>query len=258
MATVSRLSVTAVKGTALLHPSQVTLTELGVVENRRFYLADRVGFMVSAPDHPPLVRVRTAYDAASEWLTVSFPDGTTVEGSALPGGDRVETDFYGRPVAGAVVDGSFTEAFTRYVGKPVRLVRPDNPGDACDIHHLTLLSDASVDELRRRARLTEAVDERRFRMLIGLGGCQPHEEDEWDGSLLAIGDALVRARGPVARCHLTTRDPDTGDRDLDTLRQISSYRGVREGKHIDFGVYGDVEKAGRIRVGDPVVLEREE
>jgi uncharacterized protein YcbX len=257
MVTVSRLSVTPVKGLALLHPEQVTLTEGGVVDNRRFYLADRVGFMLTANDHPPLVRVRATYEVESERLTVEFPDGTTVDGSALPGNAIVETDFYGRPVKGHVVDGAFTEAFSRYVGKPVRLVRTEHPGDACDVHHLTLLSDASVEELGRQAGQTGTVDERRFRMLVALGGCRPHEEDEWDGSLLSIGEALVRARGPVPRCHLTTRDPDTGDRDFDTLREIKNYRGIRQGKHIDFGVYGDVEKGGRVRIGDPVVIERE-
>ena len=56
----------------------------------------------------------------------------------------------------------------------------------------------------------------------------------------------------MARCATTTRDPSTGERDLDTLRVIKEYRGLREGNNIDFGVYGDVEKPGRVRVGDPV------
>jgi uncharacterized protein YcbX len=43
-------------------------------------------------------------------------------------------------------------------------------------------------------------------------------------------------------------------RDLDTLRTLISYRGLREGKHADFGVLADVEQPGRIRVGDEVTL----
>ena len=107
---------------------------------------------------------------------------------------------------------------------------------------VTLLSDASVEELRRQAGRDEPLDGRRFRMLIHLEGCEPHEEDTWDGRLLRLGEALVRVGGPVPRCATTTRSPDTGGRDFDTLRVIKAYRGLREGKNIDFGVYGDVEQ----------------
>jgi uncharacterized protein YcbX len=255
---VTRLSVTPVKGLGLLHPDEVLLTEQGVLENRRFYLVDRAGFLFSGIDHGPLVRIRPHYDAASETLGLDFPDGRFVEGSALADdGQTVDTDFYGRRVTGRIVDGPFGEALTAYTGKPVRLVRADEPGSACDVHTVTFLSDASVEELRRQAGRDEPVDERRFRMLIGLGGCRPHEEDEWDGSLLRIGEATLRAGGAVPRCATTTRSPDSGDRDFDTLRTIKTYRGLRGGRHIDFGVYADVEKPGRVSVGDTVFVERE-
>jgi uncharacterized protein YcbX len=52
---------------------------------------------------------------------------------------------------------------------------------------------------------------------------------------------------------MTTHDPDTGEPDLDTLRTIISYRGLREGKNADFGVLADVEEPGRVRLGDEVI-----
>ena len=45
-----------------------------------------------------------------------------------------------------------------------------------------------------------------------------------------------------------------GGPELDTLKLIKGYRGVRDGKAIDFGVYGRIEEPGRVRVGDPVEL----
>jgi uncharacterized protein YcbX len=56
----------------------------------------------------------------------------------------------------------------------------------------------------------------------------------------------------VARCATTTRDPSTGIRDFDTLRAIKDYRGLREGKKIDFGVYAKALEPGAVRVGDAV------
>lgn len=257
MISVSRLSVTPVKGLALEPREDVLLTERGVEENRRFYLVDRVGFLFSGIDHGPLCIVRPTYDADAETLSLAFPDGRGTDGSAVATDESVETDFYGRRVTGHVVPGPFAAALSRYVGKEVRLVRADRPGDACDVEPVTFLSDASVEELGRQAGLDGAPDERRFRMLVGLAGCRPHEEDEWTGAAMLIGEAVVRVGGPVPRCATTTRSPETGIRDLDTLRAIKAYRGLRDGKNIDFGVYGDVERPGRVRVGDPVSVEKE-
>jgi uncharacterized protein YcbX len=255
---VSRLSVTPVKGLALQPYEEVLLTECGVEENRRFYVVDRVGFLVSGIDHGPLCTVRPAYDADRELLTLAFPDGSAVCGSAVASDEGVETYFWGpRLVTGRVVPGPFAAALSAFVGKEVRLVRADRPGDACDVESVTFLSDASVEELGRRAGLDAPPDGRRFRMLVGLGGCRPHEEDEWTGAAMRIGEAVVRVGGPVPRCATTTRSPETGIRDLDTLHAIKAYRGLRDAKNIDFGVYGDVERPGRVRVGDPVSVEKE-
>ncbi len=115
---------------------------------------------------------------------------------------------------------------------------------------VTLVSDGSLDRLARQAG-TDEIDSRRFRMLFELTGCEAHEEDTWDGRQFAVGGAVVRVGGPVDRCAVTTRDPDTGERDLDTLRLIKSYRGQRESDGaILFGVYGSVLQPGRVRVGD--------
>jgi len=91
-------------------------------------------------------------------------------------------------------------------------------------------------------------------MLLEVAGCAPHEEDSWVGRRVRVGDALVEILGPVPRCATTTRDPSTGIRDFDALRAIAAYRGRREGKKIDFGVYARALEPGTVRVGDSVLL----
>jgi len=91
-------------------------------------------------------------------------------------------------------------------------------------------------------------------MLLELDGSHAHEEDTWRDLRARAGEAVLRVRGPVPRCAVTTQDPDTGGVTLDTLRGIKNYRGLRDGKLIDFGVYFDVEQPGRVSVGDPVAL----
>ena len=170
---VSRLSVTPVKGLALQAPDEIELTAEGLPDNRQFYLVDLAGFLFSGIDHGPLCRIRPSYDRASEQLALEFPDGTTVEGSAARhhGGRR-----YG--VLWQKGDGEGRRRPVRRRPQPLRREaattrpRPINPGAAFDVQPVTFLSDASVEELRRQASREEPVDERRFRMLVGLAGCR--------------------------------------------------------------------------------------
>lgn len=252
MPTVSRLSITPVKGLALLHPEEVELTASGVPENRRFFLVDERGKRWSSLPDGPLFGVKGETNATGDWLRLEFPGGEVLD-EPLALGEAIVTPFHGRSVRGRYVEGRANDALSQLLGTPVRLVRTDDPGGAIDDSPVSILSDASLTELARRSG-EDDVDGRRFRMLVQVAGTAPHEEDEWLGRRVRIGEAVVRVTKQDARCRMTTRNPETGVRDFDTLKAIKSYRGVRpgDGKAIDFGVYADVETPGRVRVGDPV------
>jgi len=251
---VSWLSVAPVKGLALLRRDEVTLERFGVLENRRFHLLDEQGKFVNGLTRleRSLFGVVPAWDADADTLQLRFPDGRVVEG-AVQLGDEISTWFYDRAASGRLVEGPWSRALSEFAGRELRLARTDEPGAAVDRSDgaVSIVSDESVDELGRRAGVDEP-DARRFRMLIGIAGGAPHEEDSWVGRDVAIGDAVVRVQEQVARCAITTKNPDTGARDLDTLRVIKEYRGQRNGRHLDFGVYGSVLRPGRVRAGDPV------
>ncbi len=63
----------------------------------------------------------------------------------------------------------------------------------------------------------------------------------------------MKLHGDVGRCVVTTQDPDTGERDLDTLRTLTGYRGeVETTERLPFGVWGEVVEPGTVRLGDAV------
>ena len=250
MRTVARISVTPVRGFQFEHPEEVKVTLRGVVENRRFYLVDGEGHRLRSSLTAWPIAVQGRYDAAHERLWMGFPGGREVEGSAIGRGPEVAGVFNGgRVVPARIVEGEWTELLSELAGHPVRVARPEHAGE-CFAEPVTLLSDGSIGRLSREAGTD--VDERRFRMLFSLAGCAEHEEDGWAGRLVRVGAAVLRVAGPVDRCAATTRHPETGERDLDTLRMIRSYRGVRDGEAIDFGVSATVEQPGRVAVGDLV------
>jgi hypothetical protein len=250
MASVTRISIAPVKGLALMHPDEVQLDLSGVLANRRFYIIDDAGRRYGQLRNGRLVQVKPDYDPQREHLTLTFPDGSTIA-ATVELGKEVTTDFYGRPVTGRVVVGPWGEALSRWFDRPLRFVQP-RPGEAVDRRrgHVSLLSEASLRELARHGGEDEPVDPRRFRMLFELDGLEPHGEDAWLGRQVRIGDALVRLRGVVGRCAITTQNPDTGISDFNTLRVLNEYRGLTPKRELAFGVYGEVLEPGRVRVGD--------
>jgi len=248
---VARISVSPVKGFRLAHPEEVELGPHGVAENRRFFLAGPDGQRLRSSRTPWPVSVRADYDARGERLRLAFPDGSEIAGDATALGDRIHSRAGTLDQTGHVIEGPWEEPLSAIAGHPVRLVREDVVGSGLN-EPVTFVSGGSLARLAGEAGRTE-IDSRRFRMLFELSGCEEHEEDTWEGRLLAVGDAVVRVGGPVARCAVTTRDPETGEPDLDTLRLIRSYRGQRASDGaILFGVYGQVVEPGRVRVGDAV------
>lgn len=253
MRTLARLCVTPVKGTRLQHPPDAVLGPGGVEGNRRFFLVDAEGALYSGGSHGPLVRILADHDDAAGRLTLTMPDGTVIEDDAPGAGPQEVTDFYGRPVHAREVPGPFAEAFSTFVGRPLRLLRTEEDGAAADIEPVTLISYASVRDLAGRGRYQGDLDARRFRINLELGGCDPYDEDGWDGRRVAIGDAVVLVAGQIPRCLVTTQDPETGTKDWDTLAQIARYRPRIDGiGGLPFGVYARVEAPARIRTGDPI------
>jgi len=252
MPRVSRFSIAPVRSLGLEHPDQIDLTEVGVVEDRRFYLTDDANRLVDRLVVGELVQIATHTDAAATRLRMAFPDGTIVDDKVTLG-DAVETSIHGRIGAGHMVEGDWAAALSDFCGRKIRLVRCDRPGGTRDGNPTSLIGDGSVAELAGHAGV-DAVDARRFRMLIELEGAIPREEDTWIGRRVAVGGAILSVTEPDARCAITTQDPDTGVRDLDTLRTLIAYRGLREGKYADLGVLADVAQPGRVRLGDEMTL----
>jgi uncharacterized protein YcbX len=251
MRRVTRISVSPVKGFRLSHPEQVALGHDGVANNRRFFLVGADGQRLRSSLTVWPVLVQADYDDKAELLRMRFPDGSEIEGDAHGNGATIRSTAGTLPVTGRVVEGPWDAPLSRLAGHQVRLVRADRIGDGMHAP-VTLVSDGSLGRLAEVAGRAH-VDAHRFRMLFEVAECEPHEEDRWEGGEFRVGEATIRVGGPVDRCAVTTRDPETGERDLDTLRLLKEYRGQRESDGaVLFGVYATVERPGVVRVGDPL------
>jgi hypothetical protein len=105
-----------------------------------------------------------------------------------------------------------------------------------DVLNLLVATDEAVDRFGH--------DVRRLRPNILISGVSSGGEADWPGRALEIGDALIGVDSLRARCIVTTIDPDTGEQDLDVLREI------RRDFDGELALNCWVIHPGEVRVGD--------
>jgi uncharacterized protein YcbX len=254
MIRIDQMYFSPVKSLALTKLERAKLDKPGIAGDRAFYMIDSAGKLFTQRVYGPLVQIRPEYEVESGRLALSFPDGSVASGIPEPA-EAVETAFFGRDVAGHVVKGEWGEALSQFASQEVRLVKADTPGTSFDGFPLSMCSLASLDALAQAAG-EEGVDGRRFRQNIYIEGSASHEEDTWIGGEVQVGAARLRVKMADSRCVVTTRSPETGEVDLDTLKLIPSYR-TDQPKQVNFGVYCTVAEPGEAAIGDEVQPVRE-
>lgn len=247
-----RISLAPVKSLGLLHPEEVELGPAGVVGNRRFWLRDTQGALYAGKRDGTMLRIRPAWNEEMRRLTLTFPDGEVVDG-VVELGEEIDATLYSwHRLPSRRVRGPWEAAISEYVGRPLELLWAD--AGAVDRTPrggtVSVVSRASLARLQAEMEVDGEVDGRRFRMLFDLDGLGAHEEDEWIGENVRIGDAVVVFNGDVGRCVVTSRDPDAGVVDLPTLVTLAAYRRDCVAETLPFGGYGAVVSPGRVRVGD--------
>ncbi len=256
---VAWLYVAPVKGLAIEARDHVELGLGGVKDDRRFCLVGEDGHMLNGKRLGPVTAIGARFDPATDGLELRMAGDVRV-GGTVSIGEPIRVAIYGHEAPGHLVEGPWTAALTEQLGRTVRLVRLDEPGNGYDRADeragATLLSLASLERLADEAGVEGPVDPRRFRMLIGIDGATAHEEDGWIGRRVRVGKAVVVPGGNVGRCRVTTLDPDTGTRDLETLDVLARYRrDVPSTEPLSFGIWARVERAGGVALGDEIAVE---
>ena len=210
--------------------------------------------MVNGKRLGQLVQVKPELDEAQNRLTLRLPEGDVVSG-VVELGEPVEATFLGRPRPGRLVHGPWAQALSAWAGQGLRLVAPAAGLVGVDRGVAGGVSVASLASVDRLARVlgVDSVDRARFRMLFWVDGLEPHAEDDWVGSQVMLGAAVVEFRGHVGRCVVTSQNTGTGVQDLDTLAGLKAYRaGAATTAPLALGVWGEVVSGGRVRLGDLV------
>lgn len=134
------------------------------------------------------------------------------------------------------------------------------PGSFFDAFPLLILTTSSLATLAAHCPDSQ-IDERRFRPNLvidtsaapSLANGDPGSEtgfieEAWHGGCLKVGDAIIRLTVACPRCSMITRGFEDLPDDTDIMRKLVTVN------HHKLGIYGHVEKPGKIHIGDDVSL----
>lgn len=196
---------------------------------------------------------RTTFRGGFPWLTAGkLPELLNF----TPHGSKDDLPTHVRTPEGEDLDilGEALNAdISRRYGEPVEMMRLNH--GIFDEAAISVIAASTVEEVCRLA--DRPGDVRRFRPNILLRTTRniPFEEDAWVGGRLVFGEGPeaptmgVTMRDP--RCVMINFDPDA------TTRSPGLMKAVVRANDSNAGIYGTVMRAGRIAIGQTVVLHAE-
>jgi uncharacterized protein len=134
------------------------------------------------------------------------------------------------------------------LGTGVQVMRLDR--GAFDAMPVSVISASTASALCALAGVPANPLRFRPNVVLTLDSGVPFEEDDWVGSTVRMGTAVVRLDRRDSRCVVINVNPATGIPDSRLLKVTGKARQACA------GLYGTTVQPGLIRVGDPVLVKR--
>jgi MOSC domain-containing protein len=247
------------------------VSPLGLARDRRLAVISRRTGKVASAKYPRLWRdlLTLSAEAVDDAARITLPGGKTVC-STDTDIDEVLSALLNEPVTltatpppGASLDRAVPEAVLRdgiRAQVPAELIEIGAgapPGTFVDFAPLHLLTTATLDRIAELSPYRRAHLERYRPNVVIRTEAEGFGENDWLGQDLRVGDDLVvRVIARTPRCAVPTLAHGALPRDTEALRVLARHNRVAPLAGLDpepcAGVYAEVLRPGRIRVGDAV------
>jgi uncharacterized protein len=272
-ATIDQLFVYPVKGCRGIAVERATLADTGLdidgIGDREWVVVDEEGEFLSQRELPKMTLIETRLTPSA--LRLKAPGMLQLEVPFASEGDVVDVQVWNDRVA-AVTQGDVADVwFSRYLGRPCRLMRFDPearrlsnvrytgateaPYKFADAFALLIASTASLADLNERlaGRGAAAVGIERFRPNVVVSGIAAFEEDYIDR--LATGGITLRVVKPCVRCSVPNVDPASGAPSHEPGDTLALYRDDARAGGLTFGVNAIVESGAGSELARGAVLD---
>jgi uncharacterized protein len=263
-AVVGALFVYPVKSCRGIALDRAQVEPRGLRHDRRWMIVDGEGMMVTQRTQPTLAQVEVVVDEEQAALVLHAPGPGTLRLALAPrDGTAARVRIWSSEVEALDTGEEASRWASGLLGAPASVVfMPDQArrginadygrvGDVvsfADGFPMLVTSTASLDDLN--ARLDRPVPMNRFRPNLVVDGSSAWAEDQWKSA--RVGEVPVRLPKACDRCVITTTDQVTGERGVEPLRTLATFR--KTGKKVYFGINAIPDAVGSIAVGDPFTV----
>ncbi len=262
--TVSQLQIFPLKSAAPLNLQEAVVEQRGLQADRRWAIFDSSMQVITARDHPKLLKLITSFDKGCYHL--SYEDQhMALETDETSTSEELMLFMY--PVCGLSALERINEWLSKFLRIPCKLYfmseqqrrpvlskhggQPNDYLNFADQAPILLVSSSSVDDLN--LRLDKAVSQANFRPNIVVNHPVPYAEDHW--KMIKIGSVLFEVIQACERCVFVTIDPHTHKKNpqQEPLRTLTQYRKGNKGG-VNFGVHLVPRSLGKLHIGDPLEI----
>ena len=260
---VSGLFVYPIKSCRGVSVSRATVHDIGLEHDRRYMVIDENNAFVTQRDVPRLARIAVALTGTG--FTVSSEETGALRWEPRQDGQPFTARIWKDQVSVVDQGDAVAEWFSMTLGQHCRLVgfSPQerrlvdmtyalSARDAvsfADGYASLMVTEESLAELNTRT--TEPVPMARFRPNIVVSGANTAwDEDNWRE--IHVGTVPMTTVKKCARCVMTTTDQLTGERHVEPLKTLATYRHIGHG--LIFGQNIVHPESGVIHVGDTVTV----
>jgi uncharacterized protein YcbX len=249
MPTIAEIFVYPVKSCAAVSLDEVQLVPTGFEYDRNWMIVDKNGHFVTQREHPELALVRPSVENGA--LTLEAPSMPMIT-VPVDKSDRTEVTIFGECFPAYSCAPEANRWFSGYLKGDFKLVRDDpdvsrpggvqyptrdsSPTRFVDNYGVLVISQASHEALNER--LPAPIPLNRFRPNLVLSGVEEHDEDYI--TTARRDDVVLRFVNPCFRCNMTSISQETGEKSLDPLPVLATYRFDEAFNGVKFGAYASV------------------
>jgi len=191
-----------------------------------------------------LAKLRTKFNPETMHLLIELDKNIIIDKHLIDGKSIKETEFFFQKYLNLPINEkpNLVQGFEIEKNYGLKHSFSDIPDKA-----ISIINMATLINLELKAK--KKIDVIRFRgnFLIETGSAW--EEFNWVGKKIKIGNSILEVFKKTQRCAATSVNPDTGIRDINVPKEISSHYG-----HVDLGVYAKVIKSGLVSLLDKISI----